>query len=61
MLALPFMMRPRWHDVLIVSAIVAVLSVGVWALWWDDVRVALGIQPKAGSGDTTTPVKPGQT
>jgi len=38
--------RPRWHDALIVMAIVGLLAVGVWALWWDDVRAALGIGPK---------------
>lgn len=32
------MVRPRWHDALIVSAIAGLLAVGVWALWWDDVR-----------------------
>ena len=32
------MVRPRWHDTLIVVAIVGLLAVGVWALWWDDVR-----------------------
>lgn len=40
--------RPRWHDVLIVASIVALLGVGVWALWWDDVRRVL--HPGAGSG-----------
>ena len=40
------MVRPRWHDGIIVAAIVAVLAVGVWALWWDDVRAALGYGPK---------------
>lgn len=32
------MTRPRWHDVLIVVAIVVIASAGAWALWWDDVR-----------------------
>jgi hypothetical protein len=36
------MTRPRWHDVLITAAIAGVLAVGVWALWWDDVRSAVG-------------------
>lgn len=40
------MLRPRWHDAMMVSAIVGLLAVGVWALWWDDVRGALGIGPK---------------
>ena len=43
------MTRPRWHDVLIIAAIAGVLVVGVWALWWDDVRAAMGWGP--GSGD----------
>jgi hypothetical protein len=37
------MTRPRWHDVAIVAAITGVLAVGVWALWWDDVRGWLGL------------------
>lgn len=41
------MVRPRWHDALIVSAIVALLAVGVWALWWDDVR---GLWDDGGAG-----------
>jgi uncharacterized membrane protein len=40
-----FMVRPRWHDALIVSAIVALLGLGVWALWWEDVRDLLGLDP----------------
>jgi hypothetical protein len=32
------MVRPRWHDALIVAAIAGLLIVGIWALWWDDVR-----------------------
>jgi len=32
------MRRPRWHDVLIVAAILALAVAGAWALWWDDVR-----------------------
>ena len=53
-----FMLRPRWHDVAIVAAIAGVLAVGVWALWWDDVRAALGLQPRdsAGSGEVKRPV-----
>lgn len=45
------MVRPRWHDVIIVGALVALVAVGVWALWWDDVRVFLHLGPaKSGSG-----------
>ena len=36
-----FMVRPRWHDVVIVVAIVGLVGTGVWALWWDDVRDAV--------------------
>jgi hypothetical protein len=53
------MVRPRWHDAVIVTAIAALLAVGVWALWWDDVRAFLNIGP--GSGDQAAPVSPGQT
>ena len=38
----PHARRPRWHDVLIVVAIGAILATGIWALWWDDVRAWLG-------------------
>jgi hypothetical protein len=47
------MVRPRWHDVLIVVAIVAIGLVGVWALWWDDVRAAW--DRGAGSGSQVEP------
>jgi hypothetical protein len=39
------MVRPRWHDALIVSAIVALFVVGVWSLWPDDVRSILHMDP----------------
>ncbi len=39
------MVRPRWHDALIIAAIVGLLGAGVWALWWDDVRGFLGLDP----------------
>lgn len=56
------MVRPRWHDVLIIGAIVTLFSVGVWALWWDDVRAKLGWEPKEGSAETApAPVVPGRT
>ena len=32
------MTRPRWHDVVIALAIAGLCGLGVWALWWDDVR-----------------------
>jgi hypothetical protein len=46
--------RPRWHDALIVSAILALLVVGVWALWWDDVRTLF--DPGSGAPAPATPV-----
>jgi hypothetical protein len=50
------MTRPRWHDVLIVVAIVGVGLVGVWALWWDDVRRLWdGPGSGAGSGSQVEP------
>jgi hypothetical protein len=54
------MVRPRWHDVLIVTAIVSLLVVGVMALWWDDVRGYLHLgpatngKPTAGSNEALT-------
>ena len=39
------MVRPRWHDALLVAAIVALLAIGVWSLWWDDVRSILHLGP----------------
>jgi len=53
--------RPRWHDVMIVVAIVGLLVVGVWALWWDDVRGALNLGPSEGSGSDSVPAASGQT
>jgi hypothetical protein len=48
------MVRPRWHDAVIVSAIVALLVVGVWSLWGDDVRSLLGRD--AGSEAPAAPI-----
>jgi hypothetical protein len=54
------MQRPRWHDALIVAAITGFLVLGVWALWWDDVRRFLNLGPDA---DPTgpAPVATGRT
>jgi hypothetical protein len=52
------MVRPRWHDALIVSAIVAVLAVGIWALWWGDVRRLLHLDPGSGSSAEATTITP---
>jgi hypothetical protein len=53
------MVRPRWHDALIVASLVALLLVGVWAIWWEDVRAFLKIGPE--STEEAAPVQPGQT
>jgi hypothetical protein len=45
------MIRRRWHDVAIALAIAAVFLVGVWALWWDDVRGWFG----PGDGSSQAP------
>lgn len=56
------MVRPRWHDALIIGAIVTLCVVGIWALWWDDVRGKLGLEPAQGSAESTpAPVVPGST
>ena len=53
------MTRPRWHDVLIAASIAGILGLGVWALWWDDVRGMMGWG--AGSGTEPTPIPASQT
>jgi hypothetical protein len=55
------MVRPRWHDALIVSAIMGLFAVGIWALWWDDVRRLWDSGPSGGSGVETTPTANPQT
>jgi hypothetical protein len=42
------MRRSRWHDAFIGVAITGIFALGVWALWWDDVRAILQLAP-AGS------------
>lgn len=54
------MTRPRWHDAVIITAILGVLVVGVCALWWDNVRGVLGIEGGSGSAKPTTPIAPGK-
>jgi hypothetical protein len=46
---------------MIVVAIVGLLAVGVWALWWDDVRAALNLGPGDGSSVDPVPTASGQT
>jgi len=56
-----FMVRPRWHDIVIVTAIVGVALAGAWALWWDDVRSAVHTKPAvtgAPGSASTTPTTP---
>jgi len=53
------MVRPRWHDAVLVAAIVALLVAGVWSLWWDEVRSVLHLGP--GSADAVAPIAQGQT
>jgi hypothetical protein len=53
------MRRPRWHDVVIVSALIALAATGVWALWWDDVRSFLDLAPAAGSAQAPAPTSIG--
>jgi hypothetical protein len=55
------MVRPRWHDALLVAAVLGLLFAGVWSLWWDDVRAVLHLGPAGGSSDATAPVVQGQT
>ena len=53
------MVRPRWHDALLIAAIMGLLAAGVWALWWDDVRSILHLGP--GSAEVAAPIAQGQT
>jgi len=46
------MVRPRWHDAVIISAIAALFVVGLCALWWEDVRDLLHFGPGSGSAPT---------
>lgn len=53
------MARPRWHDVVLIAAILGLLATGVWSLWWDEVRSVLHLEP--GSEDAAAPLAQGQT
>jgi hypothetical protein len=53
------MVRPRWHDALLVAAIAGLLAIGVWSLWWDDVRAVLHLAPEG--GEPPVAAAPGQT
>jgi hypothetical protein len=57
----PFMTRPRWHDALLVTAVVGLFVLGVWALWPDQVRRLLHLGPGSGSAIEDTPAGTGQT
>ena len=54
------MVRPRWHDALLVIAIAGILVAGVWSLWWDDVRALLHLGPD-GTDDVAAPIARSQT
>ncbi|MBV8758231.1 MAG: phospholipid carrier-dependent glycosyltransferase [Deltaproteobacteria bacterium] len=53
-LALGFMVRSKWVDTLLVGGVVALLALGIWALWWDDVRQLLHLGPS----DQTVVIRP---
>ena len=53
------MVRPRWHDALIIIATVVVLSFGAAALWWGDMWGYLG-SDGSGSEQAPAPVAPGK-
>jgi hypothetical protein len=57
------MVRPRWHDALLISAIAGLLVIGIWSLWWDDVRAALQLGPGSADapGELAAPIARGQT
>lgn len=40
-----FMVRPRWHDAVIVLALVALAAVGVAAIWGDSIAEFFGSEP----------------
>jgi hypothetical protein len=54
------MVRPRWHDALIITSIIAVLSFGAAAIWWNDVWAFLRSGDGSGTERGTTPVQPGK-
>jgi hypothetical protein len=49
------MTRPRWHDALIVAALLLIFLVGVWVVWSADILAWFGITPDAGSGTGAKP------
>jgi hypothetical protein len=53
------MSRPRWHDAVLVAAIVGLLVAGIWSLWGDEVRSVLHLGP--GSADAVAPIAQDQT
>ncbi|MBK7538588.1 MAG: hypothetical protein IPI49_25105 [Myxococcales bacterium] len=48
------MHRPRWHDVLIVLAILGVGLAGVWALWGKELERALWPPPATSPGPSSS-------
>ncbi len=54
------MVRPRWHDALLIAAVVGLLAIGVWSLWWDEVRSILHLGPGS-AAPVASSVPQGQT
>jgi len=52
------MKRARWVDVVLVASVVAFIALGVWALWWEDVRAAIS-PSSSGTGSATAPTSGG--
>jgi hypothetical protein len=54
-------MRPRWHDRVIVLAIVALAVAGVWTLWGDElVRLFRDEPPAEAAAPSEVTPPPGQ-
>jgi hypothetical protein len=51
-----FMVRPRWHDAVIVLALLALTAVGIAAIWGDSIAELFGSEPAA--EQSTEPAKP---
>jgi len=57
------MVRPRWHDALLIAAIAGLLAIGIWSLWWDEVRsiLHLGPAPAGTASPVASSIPEGQT
>ena len=45
------MRRPRWHDVVLGTGLLAVLVTGILVFWGNDLRVYLGWKPATPAAD----------